>query len=66
MKTITITYDDSKPVPTLNVSAQGFTNAEILVILDESKQKVKDAVIDELKKKSTGIITPHLMRPPIA
>lgn len=65
MKTITIIYDDSKIEPTLGVQSQGFTDAEAIIILEEARNKVKDAIVDGLKKKSTGIITPHLMHPSI-
>jgi len=61
MKSISITYDET--TANLNLSSQGLTEAEVLVFLMEAQQKVKDCVVEALKKKSSGIITPHLMRP---
>jgi hypothetical protein len=61
MKSITITYDETNS--SLNLNTAGFTDAETLVILREAEGKVRDKVIEDLKKKNTGILLPHLMRP---
>jgi hypothetical protein len=63
MKQIVITYDDSKPEHNLSVSNSGFTDAEVLVILAESQNYVKDTIIAALKKKASPILSPHMMQP---
>lgn len=60
MKTITITYDETNS--NLNLASVGFSEAETLVILREVEGKVRDKVIEDLKKKNTVIMSPHLMR----
>jgi len=61
MKSITITYDETNS--NLNLASQGFTDAEVLVILEEAHDKVHATVVDALKKKNTGLLTPHLAHP---
>jgi hypothetical protein len=66
MKQITITYDETKlDIPNIAIAASGFTDAEVLAILIESENKVREAIFEQLKKKSSPILSPHLMRPPI-
>lgn len=64
MKQIVITYDDSTADHKLNIASAGFTEAEVLVILMETQNNVKDAIVNSMKKKSSPILSPHMMHPP--
>jgi hypothetical protein len=59
MKRITIEYDEA--TSNMGVRAEGFTDAEVLVILKEAHGKASQKVIEELKKKKVAIVSPFAM-----
>lgn len=62
MKQIVINYDEANK--NISVSSVGLTEGEALAILIESHITLKDAIIGNLKKKSSPILSPHLISPP--
>jgi hypothetical protein len=56
MKQIVISYDEANK--NIAVSSVGLTEGEALAILIESHLTLKDAIINAMKKRSSGIVTP--------
>ena len=56
MKRIIIEYDEH--LCTLNMRSEGFTDAEVIVILKEAQAKAELAVIAELKRKKISLASP--------
>lgn len=56
MKKIFIEYDEHPC--TLNMRSEGFTDAEVIVVMEEATKKAKEQVIAELKKKKISLASP--------
>jgi hypothetical protein len=56
MKRIIIEYDEQSC--NLNVRGEGFTDAEMIVVMKESQGKLEQSVIDNLKKKKISLASP--------
>jgi len=55
MKRILIDYDET--TCNMGVRAEGFTDAEVIVVLREAQKKAEEAVIENLKKKKVSLVS---------
>jgi len=56
MKRIILEYDEMST--NLNVKAEGFTEAEVLAVMDEARENVRKVIIENLKKKKITLAGP--------
>ena len=56
MKRIILEYDEMSM--NLNVKAEGFTEAEVIAVMDEAREKVRGVIIENLKKKKITLAGP--------
>lgn len=56
MKRIILEYDEQ--TSNLNVRAEGFTEAEVIAVMDEARENVRRVVVENLKKKKIALAGP--------